>query len=269
MRNTEPKSIRIWLILLIVASFPLILINCSGTESFEVDTTPPDKVILIPHLGDTGDSLYVNGVLVNDSNNGIDTVPADNNWIRIQWHTVLDPDLDYMRIYRFGDYSAVTLIHSLSRSEINQNEYLDNRLHHHNPVGQTWSYYVAGYDQHGNHSVSDTVSYKLLQKPILLNPPDSAQASLADTLSFEWYATNDAIHFRLLIFDQYDNYVWHYDYYEDEETEVTLVVDYMGPDLSGHDTIIWRVDSFDNINPDGIALSGAESYKRELHLYSP
>src|SRR5690554_6430374 len=102
MRNTEPKSIRIWLILLIVASFPLILINCSGTESCEVDTTPPDKVILIHHLGDTGDSLYVNGVLVNDSNNGIDTVPADNNWIRIQWHTVLDPDLDYMRIYRFG-----------------------------------------------------------------------------------------------------------------------------------------------------------------------
>ncbi len=266
MSKTKTMGIRV--LLLMVFTIPLYFISCSGTESFEVDTTPPAEVILIPHLGDTGDSLYVDGTLVNDSNNGIDTVP-DNNWIRIQWHSINDPDLDYMKVYRFGDYSDVTLVDSLSRAEVNRNEYLDNRLHQNNPVGQTWSYYVAGYDMHGNHSISDTVSYKLLQKPILLSPPDFAQASLADTLSFEWYATNDAIHFRLLIFDQYDNYIWHHDYYEDEETEVTLVVEYMGPDLSGHDTIIWRVDSFDDINEDGIAMSGAESYERVLHLYSP
>ncbi len=256
-----------WFFIIIVTIIPLLLLSCSGKETFGLDTTPPAPVNLIPHLGDTGDLIYVGGVLVNDENNGIDTVP-DNNWLRIQWYTVQDPDLDYIKIFRFGDYSQETFIDSLSRTQVNHNQYLDSSLHLVNPVGQTWYYYVKGFDIHGNFSVSDTVSYKLLSKPVLLTPADFAEVH-PDSLSFQWLKTNDALHYRVLIFDDENNYIWHEDYHIDENSEEILFMEYRGPNLA-NDMIIWRVDTLDDIiydlDPHGISMSGAESLERIVYI---
>jgi len=254
--------------MIFIIIIPIILVNCSGKETFGIDTTPPAIVSLITHLGDTGDQIYVGSVLVNDENNGIDTVPG-NNWIRIQWRTVQDPDLDYIKIFRFGDYSQETFVDSLSRSQVNLNQYLDSSLHLVNPVGQSWFYYVKGFDIHGNFSVSDTVSYKLLSKPILLTPADFAQVH-PDSLSFQWLKTNDALHYRVLVFDTDNNYIWHEDYHIDEYSEDILLLEYRGPNLSLYDMIIWRVDTLDDIiydiDPHGISMSGAESLERIVNI---
>lgn len=251
---------------LILSAVPFI-ISCSGKESFGIDNKPPEPLVLIPHLGDTGDPFLINGVPVNDTNNGIDTVP-DNDWIRIQWQPVYDQDLNYIKIFRFGDYSPTTFVDSLSRADVNKNEYLDTRLSQLSPVGQTWSYFVEGYDLSGNYSVSDTVSYGLLQKPILLAPHDFAQVQ-SNNLSFQWLPTIDSIHYRVLVFDSDNEYIWHYDYYIDAESEDTLSIDYWGPDLTAYEMIVWRVDTFDDVNLQGIAMSGAESYERVVYLIHP
>jgi len=275
MKKEKERILRLPLFfLLFVLLIPVILINCSGKETFAVDTTPPDPVILIPHLGDTGDNILVGGVLVNDDNNGIDTVP-DNNWIRLQWQTVIDPDLSYIKIFRYGDYAPTPVdIDSLSRAQINLNEYLDNRLHlQPNAFGQKWSYYIQGYDLAGNHSVSDTVSYKLLEKPLLLSPGDFEQISYSDPVIFQWWKTGDSLHFRVLIFDSDNNHLWHSDFFIDSDTEEDILTfQYDGPSLEVYDMIIWRIDSFDDISyefhPEGIAMSGAESNERAL-LFNP
>lgn len=264
MRKNKNSSLPRVFILLIL-TLPLIFVNCSGKESLGIDTTPPEEVILIPHLGDTGDDILINDVPLNDSNNGLDAVP-DNYGIRIQWRPVDDLKLDYIKIFRYGDYSPLSAVDSLSRSEVDRMEYLDSGLHHLNPAGQTWYYYVKGYSQHGFYSVSDTVSYGLLQKTTLMSPPANSQICLTDDdLTFQWWRTDDAIQFRLLIFDENNDYIWHHDYYIDEETEDVMTADYMGPDLTGYDTIIWRVDTMDNF-VDEISMSGAESFERHLYL---
>lgn len=267
MHKPMDKILRLpWFATLLILSVTLLLVNCSGKETLSVDTTPPDPVLLIPHLGDTGDSIFVAGIKVNDNNNGIDTVP-DNDWLRIQWRTVLDSDLDYIKIYRYGDYSPVTFIDSLSRNQVTLNQYLDNGLHHINPVGQSWYYYVRGYDLAGNYSVSDTVSYTLLEKPSLLSPADYEEVSLSQPITFQWWKPNDSLQFRLLIFDSDNNYLWHRDLYVDADIPDDIIsLNYSGPNLSIYDRIIWRVDSFDDYNVEGISMSGAESNERVLVL---
>ncbi|MBW6516529.1 MAG: hypothetical protein K0B81_07955 [Candidatus Cloacimonetes bacterium] len=273
MKMGNNKILRLtWLFLSLTALLPLLLVSCSGKETFAVDTTPPLPVILIPHLGDTGDNILVGGVLVNDTNNGIDTVP-DNDWIRLQWQTVIDPDLSYLKIFRYGDYAPTPVdIDSLSRAQVNLNEYLDNRLHQQsNVIGQTWYYYIQGYDLAGNYSVSDTVSYKLLEKPLLLSPGPNATVSLTEPIDFQWWRTGDSIEFRLLVFVNDDQYFWHSDFFVDSDVEDDiLTLTYSGPSLDNFANIVWRVDSFADIDhelhPEGIAMSGAESNERVLYL---
>ena len=267
MNTANSKEHLSFAVILFVCVVPLLFINCSGKETLGVDTTPPERVYLIPHLGDTGDSIYVNGIRLNDRNNGIDAVP-DNNWLRIQWYPATDPDLDYLKVYRFGDDAPTTFVDSLSRAQILTNQFVDNRLHLSNPVGQTWFYFVKGYDQFGNFSISDTVSYKLLEKPALISPPDFAQISLSnDVLTFDWFRTNDALQFRVLVFDYNHDYIWHYDYFIDSETTGDILsIDYWGPNLSNYEAIVWRVDSLDNFTLEGISMSGAESFERTIYL---
>jgi hypothetical protein len=242
----------------------LTLFSCSGKESFGIDNTPPEPVVMIPHLGDAGDPITINGEQINDSNNGIDTVP-DNDWIRIQWQPVFDQDLNYLKVYRFGDYTAEAFVDSLPRNLVDRNEYLDTKLSQLNPIGETWFYYVKGYDLDGNFSVSDTVSYKLLQKPMLIAPDDFEQVS-QNNITFQWLPTIDSIHYRVLVFDADQNYIWHREYYIDEDSGDILSMDYTGPSLSEHNMIVWRVDSFADVNNEGIAESGGESFERALYV---
>ncbi|MDZ4183028.1 MAG: hypothetical protein U1B83_09140, partial [Candidatus Cloacimonadaceae bacterium] len=71
------------------------LLSCAGEDDPDKDKIPPYPPTLIPHLGDTGDPpVFYEGqwIVLNDENNGIDTVP-DGNWIRIPWIPFIDTDL--------------------------------------------------------------------------------------------------------------------------------------------------------------------------------
>jgi hypothetical protein len=250
-------------IALIFTASALLLMSCSGKEIIKVDKIPPGQVALIPHLGDTGDS--VNGQRrLNDSNNGIDAVP-DSDWLRIEWQPILDPDVNHIKIFRYGDYSPVTEIDQLSRNQWIKNEYIDKSLSAESPVGQEWFYYVESWDLAGNFAVSDTVSYKLTEKPELVSPANNAVMSHNETITFAWRETQDALHYRVLVFDSDNKYIWHGDYFDVEESDYTLK--YRGPDLSIYDAIIWRVDAFgDLVNEQGVSISGSESLERVLFL---
>lgn len=268
----KKQTSKLWcVVLLITTSVLSFIIGCTGKETTGVDTHIPEPPVMIPHLGDTGDSIYVGGELINDTNNGIDTVP-DNDWIRIQWRRIDEPNVDYMKIYRFSDFQPDSvLVDSLSRTATRRNEYLDRTLDRANPVGQMWSYYTQLYLTNGNYSLSDTVSYKLTQKPFLMSPVNNVQLR-PDEIKFQWERTDDAIHYRILVFDADHEYIWHEDYYIIEDSD--YILEYSGPDLSyllDHEykdnLIIWRVDAFGSIdNEEGISISGAESRERFIEL---
>lgn len=255
-------------ICLIVAAailLSLILIGCSGKEVLSSDKRIPDNPVFIPHLGDTGDDISVQGEKINDSNNGIDTVP-DGDWIRIQWQRIDDPDIDHMKIYRYGDYAPLMVVDSLSRSQIKSQEFLDKQIQQLNPVGQKWSYYGELYLTNGYYSTSDTVSYHLLEKPFLTAPQNNVYAS-PDELEFKWLRTEDALHYRVLVFNADYEYIWHKDFYPIEDSDYKIL--YSGPDLTPYtdQKIIWRVDSFGSlINQDNITISGAESQENIINL---
>lgn len=260
MDNKNCHSRNIFILTIIISFLLIILGGCTGKEVFSSDDREPDRPSLIPHLGSIGD-----GVFFSEDNNGIDTVP-DGNWLRIQWDRIDDPDLDYMKIYRFGEYSPVTLVDSLSRSRVQRNEYLDDSLHRFDPVGQKWSYFTELFITNGNYSVSDTVDYVLMEKPFLLAPDNYEQVE-HNSLLFEWLPTDDTIHYRLLVLGPNREYIWHEDYYVIEDSDFTL--DYAGPDLSEYvgETIIWRVDTYGDINNEiGIPISRAKSLERYVEL---
>ncbi len=245
----------------------MMIFGCTGKEVISIDTTPPIPAVLIPHLGDTGDQI--SGFSLNDTNNGIDTVP-DGNWIRIQWNSIYDTRLDYVKIFRYGDYlPEPVLVDSLSYTEVNLNEYLDRNVQHYNPVGQMWSYYMNTYNKNGYYSVSDTVSYKLIEKPHLIYPDNFADLSV-DELEFKWLKTNDALVYRVLLFNNSNEYLWHTDFYIDAESEDILIVNFTG-NLSViapyyNQNLIWRVDSFGDIYDGTVSLSGSESREQFIKL---
>jgi hypothetical protein len=251
---------------IVLSIAPLIFSGCSGDEVISVDNTPPPPAVLIPHLGDTGDEIYIAGSLLNDSNNGLDTLP-DGNFMRLQWDTITGANLDYAKIYRYGDYTALTLVDSLPRSAVVTNEYLDTNVGQQPNVYQMWNYYVELYSKNGQHSVSDTVSYKLLPEPELISPSNNAQIASSEDLVFRWMETGDVIHYRILLFDSDHDYIWHQDYYIVEDGDFSFT--YNGPPLEDYNDIafIWRIDSFGDLyTEDGVSLSGSESRERFFFL---
>ena len=255
------KVVLLSVLLKILVLTVVVLTGCTGKETISVDTTLPNPAVLIPHLGDTGDQIFVNGEKLTDLNNGLDTVPG-GNWLRVQWNTLTGANLDFVKIYRFGDYSALALVDSLPRSVANSNEYLDISVQNHNPTGQRWSYFMEVYNKNGFFSVSDTVSYKLIEKPFLLAPADNAQIGADTDLVFEWMATGDVLQYRIIVFTSEYEYVWHEDYYIVEDSDYSL--HYTGPNLANFDDVfIWRVDAFGDLyTDDGISVSGSESQER-------
>ena len=101
---------------ILLLSICLVVFSCTGEESLGVDSTPPEPPELIPHLGDTGDIILgdtLNYYDTNDNeleNNGIDAV-SGGDWMQIQWHHLVDSDIDYLEIYRFSalDYYNDTI----------------------------------------------------------------------------------------------------------------------------------------------------------------
>jgi hypothetical protein len=278
----------IFLILLATA----ILGGCAGTESNDPDNTPPAILSLISHLGDTGDlvsrldtlNYYKEpfnqfGYAGYDSEyNGIDAVSEDDK-IQIQISNVgVDiSDIDYINLYRFSleDYYNnpdagaffVKTQEFPGSSFLITDDFSEGIL----PIGKSWFYFIKSFDAAGNSSVSDTVCYKILEKPILLSPDNDTNFNHLSDILFHWNLddTSDIISYRILLFDYEYNLLWYFEPVDHEDP--TEYFPYTGPDY-GTGNYIWRVDGFGygddvtlNETPYFI-FSGTESYERSFSV---
>jgi len=262
--------------LLLLPIIIILLMNCTGKESLGVDSTPPEPPELIPHLGDTGDGgdQYVFGAnYYNTSdpeleNNGIDAVPGGNQ-MQIQWFNITDSDIDYLEIYRFSaeDYlndslNFVEKIDSVNYS--NQSIYRDESA----DEDKELFYFINTVDEAGNSTLSDTVGYKLIYKPSLLQPSINESFTNANNITFEW-AGDTGLLYRLLIFDIDRNPLWQWSPLDLDPLETQ----YEGPAITSPDTLIWRVDVFGQSGiqhtiegNDYYIDSGAESEERYIYI---
>ena len=253
-----------WLIVLtLVVSFALIA--CSGRDENERDKIPPVPPDLLSHLGDTGDTLIIVGgqpTQLNEDNNGIDTVP-DGDWIKISWKPFVDTDLSHIKIFRFSEFDSNPV--SIDSIPASASYYLDTDPQ---MTERVWySYFVDLVDSSGNVSRSDTVSYGFLSKSILLTPENNATISPVGA-DFKWNRSGFASKFRLLLYDENYNYVWHQDLVVALEVDpltiripVNLAAQYSGQSLR------WRVDSFDEWdNTLNTYRFGSESVERVVYI---
>ena len=240
----------------------LFIWACAGEDSLGTDTTPPDEPHMIPHLGDTGD-IDIFGDTLNYYNiygnemNGIDALP-EGDWIRIQWDHPLDNDLDFAQIFRFSlQDNVVTKIDSISFPH--QDEYIDK---YGSLIGKDWFYFMKMFDTSGNFSISDTVCYSLLNKPVLIEPPDNHEIMPSDSLYFKWWDDQNVSIYRLLLFDENYDIIWQYKPIGQPNAGSAYEVEYDGPSIQPQQ-ILWRVDAFvDEIEQ----LTGSESEERRLNF---
>jgi len=261
--------------LLMALAVCLALLGCTGDEPVETDKTAPYKPDLLHHLGDTGDGTVTytthypegwvtNTIVPNDDNNGIDAV-EDANWIRLQWAPLIDTDIAFLRVYRYRETSNgiadSTLVDSVRYSK--QVSYIDKTIGQ-SGVGIEWFYYIDVFDNAGNHTVSDTVSYKLLEKPMLTSPSNGTMLTSSNELSFVWETDpmGIATRFRLLLFVDSGNdsreLVFTHDISDTNPSNEYITVPYS--DISTSEllpgTYYWRVDALGN---ETTVDSGSES----------
>ena len=267
---------KFYLILIIISS---VFFTACDNDSSSGPGDPPWKPDLIHHIGDSGDlgqksytistpdGTITNIVnVVNDDNNGIDAVP-DGDWIKIQWVPFID-DIEYVRIYRFRKEISGIVDHILVDSirSVNSEYYIDDSLYEVN-VGQVWHYYIEIVDEHRQFSVSDTVSYKLVDKALLGSPANLVTITGADSISFVWARIPSGLiaRYRIIIFNENDEIVWSYDEYDIDPDEDDLTVVYDIPTDFAPGKYYWRVDAFGN---DVLVDSGSESAIRMFYYNS-
>ncbi len=261
----------------LLTSIVILLMSCTGEENLGVDSTPPEPPELIPHLGDTGDDgdefiFGKNYYNTNDpelENNGIDAVPGGDQ-MQIQWLNITDSDIDYLEIFRFSaeDYfndslDFVEKIDSVDYS--NQSIYRDENA----AINmEELFYFIRAVDEAGNSTPSDTVGYKLLYKPFLIQPSNFISFSNANNITFEW-AGDTGLVYRLLVFDVDRNPLWQWSPLDLDSLETQ----YGGPAITPPDTLIWRVDVFGQSGVlhtiegnDYYIDSGAESEERYIYI---
>jgi len=240
------------------------MLSCSGEESITKDKTPPLKPKMIKHLGDIPDTIHVNNqvIYLTDENNGIDAV-SDGNWIMLRWGHLLDSDLEIAKIYRFDEFDPIpVLVNSVS-------PVVDSLVDSSPDIStyKRYSYYMEVFDRAGNKTLSDTVSYKLISKQILDEPLPEATLD-PNNITFKWLRSGEVDKFRLLVLDENEKYLWHFDYdvsFEDIPYEVNLPIGLL-QNYSG-DFIWWRVDAF-KWDFDLNMFVGSESYLHKIFLTS-
>ena len=262
--------------ILLLPIIVILLMNCTGEESLGVDSTPPEPPELIPHQGDTGDggsqdAFGANYYNTNDpelENNGIDAVPGGNH-MQIQWHNITDSDIDYLEIFRFSatDYfnDSLDFVEKIDSVDYdNQSIYQDVTA----PVDYNLFYFIKAVDEAGNSTPSDTVGYKLIYKPSLIQPLNHESFPSAYNITFKWFGDTGLL-YRLLVFDIDRNPLWQWTPLDWDPLETQ----YLGPTIDPPDTLIWRVDVFGQSGiqytiegNDYYIDSGAESEERYIYI---
>jgi hypothetical protein len=243
----------------------LILTACSGKDKLTTDTNAPFPPILIPHLGDLGDSpVDYNGQMItlDEDNNGIDADP-DGDWIKVSWQHFLDTDLDYVKIFRFDENEQLpVLVDSIGPG----NEYFMDSGSSLSAYVR-YSYYIEVVDNAGNSSVSDTVSYALLSKQLLVSPANGSYAD-ANNITFSWQRSGFISKIRVLVFDDLHQYLWHRDIdvaFEDDIMTTSMPSNWVQSLQYEGNLIYWRVDAFEWDNELQI-FAGSESNEQVLYL---
>ncbi len=225
----------------------LVAFGCTGKEMITKDKTPPAKPVLLPHLGDTGDfpdSVYFNGswVLLTDDSNGIDAIP-DTDGIRLSWIHFLDLDIDLVKIWRFSDFSEPGVIATIPPSQETYTDVKNAKING-DSLYYTYSYFIEVIDKSGNSTLSDTVSYRLLEKQIAHYPANGATVATMDSLNFIYYRSGNVTKFRILLFDDLHNLIWSQNYEGEEQT--SYAIRYTGTTaFLPNTTLFWRVDAFE------------------------
>jgi hypothetical protein len=238
----------------------ILLSSCSGEDNPNKDTTAPTQPVLIPHMGDTGDSPIQldedSWLYLNEENNGLDTVP-DGHMMVVRWEPFIDTDLSHIKVYRFSDYESEPV--EIDQVQANQQSYLDQ-----GPlIERVWySYFIELFDTSGNSTVSDTVSYALLAKTNLVAPDDGAFISTED-FHFYWNRADDRTGFyRVLLWDENNDLLWNGDFHlATEDDPLHLPLPNLNPPLQIGSTLRWRVDYFD-WDEEHQMFMGSESEER-------
>ncbi|MBC8416370.1 MAG: hypothetical protein ISS80_01730 [Candidatus Cloacimonetes bacterium] len=262
----------------LLTSIVILLMSCTGEENLGVDSTPPEPPELIPHLGDTGDGgdEFIFGANYYNTNdpeleyNGIDAVPGGNQ-MQIQWRNITDSDIDYLNIYRFSMQDYVFAIDTLNFATMIDSVDYDNQSVYQDvtaPVDYNLFYFIKAVDEAGNSTLSDTVGYKLIYKPSLLQPSYNESFTNASNIIFKW-AGDTGLMYRLLVFDIDRNPLWQWSPLGFEPLETQ----YGGPVITPPVTLIWRVDVFGQSGVlytiegnDYYIDSGAESEERYIYI---
>ena len=242
-----------------------VLLCCSYDEPESKDKIPPSKVNLIPHRCDPGDPT---GCIYTDKNNGIDPVQSgnlNNNWMKIQWDGTdleKDGDIHHIDVYRYSEYGDSALVGIIEPYHPDSTKYIDKFINYEGEVIQrTWSYYIIPYDKADNFTDSDTVSYKLIDKPGLQSPDDNYECSVTDSITFSWFGPSN-YSYRILFFDLSHNLQFAKDLIPGEtECNIPEILENSEFSPIPEQTYIWRIDAFDGVG-------GSESEERKIKFSS-
>ena len=126
-------------------------------------------------------------------------------------------------------------------------------------IQKTWYYFIIPFDEAGNSTNSDTVSYRLIDVPGLQAPANNSTFSVNDSINFSWEGGSDT--YRILFFDQSENLQYSKDL---SETVCNIPEILEGSSFSPipGQTYIWRIDAFFIV---GEAV-GSESEERLIHF---
>jgi len=233
---------------------------CSYDEPEQKDKIPPSKVHLIKHKSDVIDSLAIYTDI--DLNNGIDAVQSGNigyNWMKIQWGDELkkDPDIHHIDVYRYfyGDPLEDTVLVATVPYQPDSTQYVDTFEGVETIIQQTWFYFIVPYDEADNFTNSDTVSYKLINKPALLHPAEDSLFSITDTITFSWFGP-EGYSYRILFFAQDHKLLYAQDINGLDCNIVPSDLEGLIPTL----VAFWRIDAFEGVG-------GSESEERRITFF--
>jgi hypothetical protein len=228
----------------------VMMVSCDNSQTPDLPT--PAKIRMVPRSGDLA-----------AVEKGVDAVP-ESDGIKLQWYDLNDPNLKTYSVYRrthFETYFKVIKTIDLNTAFPGQDTvYIDDQPDL--PLNIYNYYYITGTNTDDLEGPpSDTIRYKLLEKPVTLRPNGETISGLPVFYwSFPQTVSPDS--FILRIEEQYPDRLFYIakfqtNYDSPDQTldlaDTSKVTD--PPQFSSGRSYRWRIDS---IGPDS-TTSGAES----------